>query len=272
MLLSTDGGDSDATFGLDTRPYAFPALLGYWMTFNYVQLGEFAAGTRLIEEWMQRNIGQDDVLGTHALLLHISQGRLQTGIGNFEMAITAYETAVAAYRDDCHGHFHTPYAWGLGLAYALGGRIRDALEQFERAEAYAKRVGTTAFMVSRLRYVAGGLIEAGRYDEAARMATDAITLSRKGGIRPAEAGALALLGEIAKRQGHPNQEMEHRVLNALALAETLEMRPLAARCHLLLAWLYDKRSQPPERENHAMAARLLIQQIGCVKLGAAGVF
>ena len=101
--------------------------------------------------------------------------------------------------------------------------------------------------------------------------TAGLERSRKGGIRPVEAGALALLGEIAKRQGHPNQEMEHRVLDALALAETLEMRPLAARCHLLLAWLYHKGNRPPERENHETAARSLIQQIGCVKLDAAGV-
>jgi tetratricopeptide (TPR) repeat protein len=241
------------------------------MTSNYLQLGEFATAMRLVEEWTQRNALQDDLLGTHALLLHISQGKLQNGIGNFEMAVAAFETAGAAYRDDCHGHFHTPFAWGLGLAYALAGRISQALVQFASAEAHAEKIGSTAYMHTRLRHVACGLIEAGRYDEAARMATEAITLSRKGGIRPVEAGALALLGEINKRQGQPSQEMERRVLDALALAEALEMRPLAARCHLLLAWLYDKRRRPPERENHATAARSLIQQIGCVRLDAAGV-
>jgi hypothetical protein len=50
------------------------------------------------------------------------------------------------------------------------------------------------------------------------------------------------------------------------------MRPLAVRCHLRLAWLYDK-TRRPDHENYAAAARSLLKQMGGdVKLDAAGVY
>jgi hypothetical protein len=116
------------------------------------------------------------------------------------------------------------------------------------------------------------LIAAGRIEEATRVAGEALTLAREGGNRPSAAGAHGLLGEVAWRRDPVDLEaMERHVQEALALAELLEMRPLAARCHLRLAAL-NERSGRREHERHAAAAAQLLQQMGKPKsLDAAGV-
>jgi len=57
------------------------------------------------------------------------------------------------------------------------------------------------------------------------------------------------------------EPVEHELREALALAEALEMRPLAARCHLRLAWL-SKRAGHGDREAHQAAARSLLEEMG----------
>jgi tetratricopeptide (TPR) repeat protein len=243
------------------------------MILNYVQLGDFSAARRLVEDWLRQGAIPNDVLGTDPLLLNISIGRLENGAGNFEAAVRAFETALAIFREDWHGRLFPHVGWGLGLAYTLAGRIPEGLQQFDRAAEIAARLGSRSLMDLRLLHHGRGLLEAGRYEEAARLATEVLTLARKSAIRPAEAGALALLGEIAMRQEPVlEKEMERYVLDALALAETLEMRPLAARCHLRLAWLYE-RTGGPDRDRHEASARSLLAEMGDhVKLDAAGVY
>jgi hypothetical protein len=48
--------------------------------------------------------------------------------------------------------------------------------------------------------------------------------------------------------------MERHVSDARVLAETLEMRPVAARCHLRLAWLYQRIGRPESDRHAAMAS------------------
>jgi DNA-binding SARP family transcriptional activator len=248
------------------------AMARYWIALNYVQLGEFDAGMRLVSESFGDSDAGDDPLGSSRLLANISLGKLHNARGDFEAAVRAYEAALAIYRQDCHAQWYRPLSWGLGLAYALAGRVREGVDLLERADAAERAIGSNTYRPMRLLHFGRALIEASRIDEAALNATEALRQARDEGNRPAEAGSHGLLGEVARLRDPVDREaMERHILEALTLAEMLEMRPLAARCHLRLAALYEGTRQR-DRNVHAAAAKSLIQQMGEPRsLDAAGV-
>jgi tetratricopeptide (TPR) repeat protein len=269
-LLEAPGSRWSETFVVD-RPGNLPVLALYWTVFCWVQLGEFERARRMVVEALRVPDVENDVLQTRALLLQITHGRLLNAMGDFQAAIRAYHAGFAAYREDCHGNFYFPLAWGLGLAYALAGRVRQSLAQFEEAKAVAAKRGTSAFTGMWLLHCGRALLAAERLDDAARMAREAFTVNSKNGERPGEAGALGLLAEVAMRRDPvPGDEIEDYALRALELAESMEMRPLAARCHLRLAWWY-ARTGCADAARHSAAAESLLDQMGRPRsLDAAG--
>jgi DNA-binding SARP family transcriptional activator/tetratricopeptide (TPR) repeat protein len=244
----------------------------YLIVLNYVQLGEFDVGMRLVADSLKERDPLDDPLGTSRMITNISLGKLHNGRGDFDAAVRAYEAALAIYREDCHGNYYRPLGWGLGLAYALAGRVGEGVELLERADAAHRNIGSNTLRPMLLLHLGRALIESGRVDDAAQSASEALKLAREGGNRLSEAGALGLLAEVARRREPvPEEEMKHYLLSALALADQLEMRPLAARCHLRLAWLC-QRTGRPESDRHAATAALLLEQMGKPRsLDAAGV-
>src|SRR5207245_10912288 len=91
-------------------------------------------------------------------------------------------------------------------------------------------------------------LSAGRIDEAASHAREALALTRRLRARGSEAHALCLAGDVASAGGAEDAEGYYR--EALALAGALGMRPLVAHCHLGLGKLYRRtgtREQAPEQ-------------------------
>jgi tetratricopeptide (TPR) repeat protein len=85
---------------------------------------------------------------------------------------------------------------------------------------------------------------AGRRDEAADLATSALTFARTLKARGNEAYALWLHGEIhAQQEPLAGIAADAYYQQALALAKELGMRPLQAHCHLALGTLATKRGQ-----------------------------
>jgi tetratricopeptide (TPR) repeat protein len=248
-------------------------LLRLWMVWSHVALGDFETGMRLVEDSLREREAFGDPLGTLNVFAHLGLGSLQNGAGNFTAASEAYEHALEAYRDDCHGNCHIWMTWGLGLAHALAGRVVEGLEILENAEKVERERGSNVFPLLRLLHHGRALIEADRIDEAERLAAEALKLAHDGGNRPSEAGAYGLLAEAAwRRDPLPSETIERHLLQSIAIAEPLEMRPLAARCHLRLASLYERLGRR-EQEHHSMAAaRLRGQMSGHIRLDAAGVF
>src|SRR5204863_3283078 len=81
----------------------------------------------------------------------------------------------------------------------------------------------------------------GRRKDATQFASRALDLTRQHRQRGYEAWALRVHGEIAVDADPPEVEQaESHYRQALALAEELGMRPLAAHCHLGLGTLYQK--------------------------------
>ena len=124
----------------------------------------------------------------------------------------------------------------LGAAYALAGRADEALPLVAGAvEEFRSRQNHTRPALILL--CAGTTyLSAGRIDEAASHAREALALTRRLGARASEAHALCLAGDVASTGGAEDAEGYYR--EALALADELGMRPLAAHCHLGLGKLY----------------------------------
>jgi tetratricopeptide (TPR) repeat protein len=132
----------------------------------------------------------------------------------------------------------------LGSAYALSGRVAEALPLLEQAIEHAaseKRLGEHAL---RLAALSEAFLLAGRTEEACQTAQRAVALSHAHKERGHEAWALRLLGEIAAQRDPPDgNAAEDHYRQALALAGELHMRPLMAHCHLGLGTLYTKVGQ-----------------------------
>ena len=119
----------------------------------------------------------------------------------------------------------------LALAYALAGRVTDAL-------AVLGQVGGKTATLIRALACGEAYLRAGGVEEAHRLAQRALTDARHRKGRGWEAWALWLLGEIAMHRDPPDvTPAAAHYQQALALAEELGMRPLQAHCHLGLGTL-----------------------------------
>jgi tetratricopeptide (TPR) repeat protein len=156
--------------------------------------------------------------------------------------------------------FGTPLvAAALGAAYALAGRADEALplvaglvEEFGSRQIHNR----PAFV---FLYAGTTYLSAGRIDEAASHAREALALTRRLGARGSEAHALCLAGDVASTGGAEDAEDYYR--EALALAGELGMRPLVAHCHLGLGKLYAHMDEREQAQEHLSTATTLYREM-----------
>jgi len=101
---------------------------------------------------------------------------------------------------------------------------------------------------------------AGRTAEAEDAARRALELFRRQRERGHEASALRLLADIAGQAGVDDAEASYNA--ARALARELGMRPLAARCEVGLARLFQRRGQNERAIAAFRLARLEFGELG----------
>jgi class 3 adenylate cyclase/tetratricopeptide (TPR) repeat protein len=150
-------------------------------------------------------------------------------------------------------------AAALGAAYALAGRADEALplvagavEEFRSRQDHDQ----PAFI---LLCAGTTYLSAGRIDEAASHAREALALARRLGARGSEADALYLAGDVASTGGAEDAE---GYCEALALAGELGMRPLVAHCHLGLGKLYRRTGKPEQAQEHLATATTMYREMG----------
>ena len=200
------------------------------------ELGEFIEGRRLGLEALRAS----ETLDHHAckVTAHWATGLLYTRQGMLDKAVTILETGLELSRQfDLLDHYFRSIASVLGTAYALLGRVDEALALLDRAiEGYLERNE-----VPRFAWISEALVLARRPDEARARAEQALAVYQDIGDRCYEGWALRLLGEIEVAAGNADvAAAEDHLHAALALADTLELRPLAARCRLDLGLLHQR--------------------------------
>jgi tetratricopeptide (TPR) repeat protein len=129
----------------------------------------------------------------------------------------------------------------LGVAYTLGGRLADAVPLLTQAIEQTMATGMVFCQTPCYHSLGKAHLLAGRFEDAQALAERALALARERQERSDQAYALRLLGEIAAHRAPPDVDAATaHYRQALALADELGMRPLAAHCHLGLGMLYVK--------------------------------
>jgi tetratricopeptide (TPR) repeat protein len=151
------------------------------------------------------------------------------------------------------------FASTLGVAYALAGQAGQALPLVAGAvEEFRSRQIHQRPALIRLQ-AATTCLAAGRIDEAASHAREALALTRRLGARGSEAHALSLLGDVAAAAGAGDADAHYR--EALALATELGMRPLVAHCHLGLGKLALRTGKREQAREHLTTATTMYREM-----------
>ena len=142
-------------------------------------------------------------------------------------------------------------------ACALAGRLAEALPLLQRSiqPPLVHLALFTAFLSEAHLFA--------RHHEGARpLAQQALDLARSSHERAHEAWALRLFGEIHAQDDPPKAGIaETHYHQALALAETLGMRPLVAHCHLGLGKLYRRTGDRAKAAEHMMTASAMYREM-----------
>jgi tetratricopeptide (TPR) repeat protein len=116
-----------------------------------------------------------------------------------------------------------------------------------------------------LAYLGEAHFLAGRRDDAIEVARRALDLAHRQKERGNEAWVLRLLGEIAAQADPSDAKSAHAHYGqALARADELGMRPLAAHCHLGLGTLYRRTGDGAKAREHLTSAIVLYREMGMV--------
>jgi class 3 adenylate cyclase/tetratricopeptide (TPR) repeat protein len=192
---------------------------------------------------------------------HRSLGLISLRRGDASSAILPLERAV----DVCRvAQVRLPFdvaAGHLGYAYALVGRLPEGVTLMEEALADPAGTGTTNHPLL-LAYLGEAHLLAGRREDAFEVARRALDLAHRQQERGNEAWVLRLLGEITAQADPPDQESaQAHYRQALARADELGMRPLAAHCHLGLGRLCRRTGQREQAQEHLSIATTLYREM-----------
>ena len=231
-------------FGMTGLP---SVLSRVYLSWSLAELGVFAEGVAKGEEGVRIAEAADHPFSL--IWAYVGIGHLSLRKGDFHRSIPVLERGCGLCQD-----WHIPalfptVASTLGVAYALSGRVTEALPLLEQAASQGRR----GHWFARL---SEAYLLAGRTEDALECAQRALGLSRDHKQRGYQAYALRLLGDVAMRCEPPDlDQAAGHYRQALALAEALAMRPLQAHCHLGLGTLYAKTGER-EQARAALSAAI----------------
>jgi class 3 adenylate cyclase/tetratricopeptide (TPR) repeat protein len=213
-----------------------------WLVRCLAELGAFPEGVAYGEEAVRIAEAVDH---PHSLILaYLGVGFLSLRQRDLSRAIPVLERGLDLCRVFNIQLWFPETAAALGCAYALAGRVTEALPLLEQAEQSGAAMGQMGGHALRVGYLSEAYLLAGRMQEAVQLAGRTLDLARAHKERGHQTWALRLLGEIAAHQDPTEIEpAEAHYQQALSLAEELGMRPLMAHCHLGLGTLSAKTSQ-----------------------------
>jgi tetratricopeptide (TPR) repeat protein len=217
----------------------FPAVFSHThLALCLMDLGAFTEGRAHAEEavGMAEAVDQPYTL----TVAYYSAGVLSLRQGNLLDAIPLLERGLGFSRTGSVANHLAALALALGVAYALYGRIAEALPLLEQAVRQSASVHWPLY-VSLFLWTAEASLLVGRLEEATTAAWRALEHASIHKERGYQAHALRLLGDIAAyRDPTALAQAETHYHQAIALAEDLGMRPLLAHCRLGLGTVYGR--------------------------------
>jgi class 3 adenylate cyclase/tetratricopeptide (TPR) repeat protein len=217
-----------------------PAILTRdFPAWSYTEMGGFAEGRTCGAEGLQ--IAEAIANPASIMFASWGLGLLCLRQGDLPAALPLLERAMGICQDAVLPAFFPRIAAALGEAYALSGRLADALPLLAQAMAQTTARERDLVGFQTLYHLSMGKVWllAGHLEEAYALADQALALAREHQERGNEAYALRLLGDIAvHRTPLDIDTVAAHYCQALTLAEELGMRPLQAHCHHGLGTLY----------------------------------
>jgi class 3 adenylate cyclase/tetratricopeptide (TPR) repeat protein len=249
--LAADPMGTTGILGVFTRVYLVCSL---------AELGEFGRAARFAEEAVE--IAQDAHHVYSLAFSYYGKGTVLALQGEVSQSIAVLEQSLEVCRSWTLPLMLPLIGTSLGHAYCLADRADEAIALLEEAEREAtamQRLGGRALMLVRL---GEAYLRKRRIADAERCGRRALLLSRKHGEHGDEAHALRFIAELGVRDPAPLDESETNFLQALRRAEELDMRPLAAQCHLGLGKRYRQIGQQASAASHLNTAADMFQELG----------
>jgi tetratricopeptide (TPR) repeat protein len=220
----------------DDRPDA-PVWPWSWLLVCLSQVGAFAEGQAMSADVLR--LAEATAHPFCRVVASFGVGQLSLQKGDLAQAIAVCERSLAVCQTHDLRDWLPEFAARVGYAYALAGRLPEALRLLEQAIEQSAALRGGAPFPDFVVWWGEAYLFAGQLDEAYTQAQRGLELSRAHQERGDEAYALRLLGEIATH-GEPllAEPGEAYYRQALALAAELGMRPLQAHCHRGLGMLY----------------------------------
>ncbi len=225
-----------------------------WLALCQAQTGDFDEGIVHGEEGVRV---AEDVNGLlERVWAYYCLGRVHQGRGAFDRAVPLLRRAAELCEGGTVPIYFTRVLSGLGSALYQSGAVAEALPLLRRAIDEAGAINLLYGHSLILVQLGGAHLAGGQRAEAARHAAEALEMSRARGARGDEARALHLHGDIAAG-GEPDAVPAalEWYAQALALAEELGMRPLAARCRLGRGQVLAALGRPDEAREDLTRAR-----------------
>ena len=203
-----------------------------WGVLALAELGQFAEAIARGDDALRLSAVE---FGRHAeVWAHLGVGRLYLVKGDLARAIEVLERGLPLCEagGDLAVYFSRTAA-SLGGAYALAGRLPEAVSLLERADRHGESIAFAYGHALVITTLAEARLLAGDVARASVEAARALALSRHPGQRGWEAWTLRLQGEIAARREPADVSgAERHFRDAIALAGERGMRPLLAHCQL----------------------------------------
>jgi tetratricopeptide (TPR) repeat protein len=247
-VASLEGDQLGEPFGGGVTSFLFSCT---WLVASLAELGAFPEGIAHGEEQVRiaKSIEQPGTV----VQASFATGLLYLRKGDLDKAIATLERGYGLCQLWSLGGWVPILPSHLGYAYALSGRVAEAVPLLEQA--LGPNVPVTGAGPLSMAYLSEAYLLAGRREEAIQFAGHALTLSAERNLRGQQAYVLRLLGEIGAQRNPPKVEQaEDHYRQALALVEELGMRPLMAHCHLGLGTLYAKIGHQEQARTELAAA------------------
>jgi tetratricopeptide (TPR) repeat protein len=233
-MASVEGARRHEHFGLPFLPAVSSRA---YLAACHAELGLFAEGRTHGDEGLR--IAEAAMHPVSLIFACGGIGLLALRQGDLSRALPWLERAVNICQEADLPVYFPWVAGALGAAYSLPGRVVDAVLLLTEALEQTTAMETAGFQTLCRLSLGEAQLLAGHLAEAHALAERALVLAHEHQERGNQAYAMRLLGDIAARREPPESATaEAHYRQALALADELGMRPLAAHCQFGLGTLY----------------------------------
>jgi class 3 adenylate cyclase/tetratricopeptide (TPR) repeat protein len=232
-----------------------------WAAFTCADLGDFDGAIELVELAARAARAANHpyaqaIAQTWAGLVHLRRGQL-------EAALPLLEQSVQTCREHGLDVWRPIPASLLGLTRVQLGQVDEGLALLEESVSRTEALGVRAYLALWTAQLAEGLLAAGRIEPARLAVQRVLELAVVHGERGHHARGLMLLGDVLLAASPADASpAEGSYRQALALAEELAMRPLAAQTLLRLGQLYRSTGRPAQAADRLAEALLLLHAMG----------